>query len=57
MGTGSIENDEELMKSFGALSKTHLRQKKFLELRLKDPERLYDVKEIRERLKPKKQAL
>ena len=35
----------------------HLRQKKFLELRLKDPQSLYDVGEIRAKLAPKQQKL
>ena len=35
----------------------HLRQKKFLELRLKDPSSLYDVGEIRAHLAPKRTAL
>jgi len=43
--------------SFNQLSKTHFRQKKFLLLRQKDPDSLYDVSDIRARLAPKRRAL
>jgi hypothetical protein len=39
------------------LKKTHLSQKKFLEIRQNDPESLYDVADIRARLAPKRRAL
>jgi hypothetical protein len=35
----------------------HRRKKNFLELRLRDPESLYEVDEVKMRMKPKKQAL
>jgi len=35
----------------------HVRKKNFLELRLRDPESLYEVDEVRERMKPKQKAL
>ena len=34
----------------------HIRKKNFLELRLRDPESLYEVEEVRLRIKPKRQA-
>lgn len=50
-------DDKEAVESFRELAKVHKRQKKFLELRLRDPESLYEVSEVRAKLKPKKQAL
>ena len=52
-----IENDTKTMESFKQLTQVHLRQKKFLELRLQDPESLYDVDDIRKHLKPKREKL
>ena len=55
--TIATANDKELIISFDQLSKTHERQKKFLELRQKDPDSLFDVGDIRARLAPKRRAL
>lgn len=44
------------MESFKELAKMHERKKIFLELRLKDPDSLYEVDEVRLRMKPKRQA-
>jgi len=52
-----IANDKELVTSFNQLTKTHSRQKKFLELRQKDPDSLYDVADIRAKLAPKRREL
>ena len=49
----SIE-DRETVDSFRELSKMHSRKKNFLELRLRDPESLYEVDEVKLRMKPKK---
>ena len=50
-------NDAKTLISFSQLTQVHLRQKKFLELRLQDPESLYDVDDIRKHLAPKRQKL
>jgi hypothetical protein len=44
------------VESFKELAKMHLRKKNFLELRLRDPDSLYEVDEVRMRMKPKRQA-
>ena len=49
--------DRDSVDSFRELSKMHRRKRNFLELRLRDPESLYEVDEVRARMKPKKQAL
>jgi hypothetical protein len=54
---GLSQDDKESVESFRELAKVHKRQKNFLELRLRDPESLYEVDEVRAKLKPKKQAL
>ena len=48
------EDDKEAVESFKELAKTHIRKKNFLELRLRDPESLYEVDEVRKRMKPKR---
>ena len=50
-------NDSNSLSSFTELTQRHIRQKKFLELRLQDPQSLYDVDEIRAHLKPKQVKL
>jgi len=51
------QDDKESVESFRELSKMHKRQMNFLELRLRDPDSLYEVDEVRAKFKPKKQAL
>ena len=51
------DNDAKTLVSFTQLTQVHLRQKKFLELRLQDPESLYDVDDIRKHLAPKRNKL
>ena len=40
------------MLSFQELSKAHQRKQKFLKLRLETPNELYDVQDIRNKLRP-----
>jgi hypothetical protein len=54
---GLNQDDRDSVDSFRELSKMHRRKKNFLELRLRDPESLYEVDEVKMRMKPKKQAL
>ena len=51
---GLSDEDREVVDSFRELSKMHRRKKNFLELRLRDPESLYEVDEVKLRMKPKK---
>jgi hypothetical protein len=50
-------DDKEAVESFRELAKMHRRKANFLELRVRDPESLYEVDEVRAKIKPKRQAL
>ena len=45
--------DMGAVQSFRELANVHTRKMKFLQVRLTDPTSLYDIGEIRDRLKPK----
>lgn len=56
-GQGLTSDDKESIESFRELAKMHQRKRNFLELRLRDPDSLYEIDEVKARLKPKRQAL
>ena len=49
--------DRGALESFSELAKVHQRKVKFLKLRLQDPTSLYDIGDIRAKMRPKQQKV